>query len=61
MATPIAPSSLSFEEYLTFDDGTDNRYELVDGELVMVPLPTPDHSDLIDLLRSTFQKLILTP
>jgi Uma2 family endonuclease len=59
MATPIVPSQLSFEEYLVYDDGTDNRYELVDGELVMVPLPTPDHSDLIDLLRATFQKLIL--
>jgi len=59
MATPVAPKKLTFSEYLTYDDGTDNRYELVDGELVMVPLPTPDHSDLIDLLRSTFQKLIL--
>jgi Uma2 family endonuclease len=60
MATPTTPRQLTFSEYLVYDDGTDNRYELVDGELVMVPLPTPDHSDLIDLLRSTFQKLILT-
>jgi len=22
---------LSFEEYLAYDDGTDNRYELADG------------------------------
>lgn len=28
---------LSFEEYLNYDDGTDNRYELVDGELVEMP------------------------
>ncbi|WP_261226477.1 hypothetical protein [Ancylothrix sp. D3o] len=27
-----AKNLLTFEEYLTFDDGTDNRYELVDGE-----------------------------
>ncbi|OKH30124.1 hypothetical protein NIES2119_31470 [[Phormidium ambiguum] IAM M-71] len=46
--------TLTFEEYLTYDDGTDNRYELVDGELVMVPLPTADHSDVIDLLSKTF-------
>jgi Uma2 family endonuclease len=59
MATPTTPRQLTFEEYLVYDDGTDNRYELVDGELIMVPLPTPDHSDLIDLLRATFQKLIL--
>ncbi|MGJ5676780.1 MAG: Uma2 family endonuclease, partial [Nostochopsis sp.] len=44
------PVKLTFEEYLTYDDGTDNIYELVDGELVMVPLPTGKHSDVIDLL-----------
>jgi len=48
-------TNLTFEEYLTYDDGTDNRYELVDGELVMVPLPTADHSDVIDLLSDTFR------
>ncbi len=25
---------ITFAEYLTYDDGTDTRYELVDGELV---------------------------
>ena len=25
---------LTLEEYLVYDDGTDTRYELVDGELV---------------------------
>ncbi|MES1026591.1 Uma2 family endonuclease [Gloeocapsa sp. BRSZ] len=47
--------NLTFEEYLTYDDGTDHRYELVDGDLVMVPLPTADHSDAIDLLSDTFK------
>ena len=29
---------LTLEEYLAYDDGTDNRYELVDGKLtVMLP------------------------
>ncbi|MEW5860207.1 MAG: Uma2 family endonuclease [Cyanobacteriota bacterium] len=46
---------LNFEEYVNYDDGTDNRYELVNGELVMVPLPTADHSDVIDLLSDTFK------
>lgn len=46
---------LTFEEYLTYDDGTDNRYELVDGELIMVPLPTGEHSDAIDLLSDIFK------
>jgi Uma2 family endonuclease len=28
---------LSFEEYLSYDDGTDNLYELFNGELIPVP------------------------
>jgi Uma2 family endonuclease len=33
----------SFEEYLTYDDGTDNHYELVDGRLEIVNPPTIKH------------------
>ena len=32
-----ASTKLTFEEYLEYDDGTDNRYELVSGELVKLP------------------------
>ncbi len=28
---------LSFDEYLSYDDGTDNLYELFNGELILVP------------------------
>ncbi|NEQ65126.1 MAG: Uma2 family endonuclease [Symploca sp. SIO2D2] len=28
---------LTFEQYLEYDDGTDNRYELCDGELILMP------------------------
>lgn len=38
--TQTAPSSsklLTMEDYLAYDDGTDTRYELVDGELVEMP------------------------
>jgi len=31
------PVKLTFEQYLEYDDGTDNRYELFDGELRAVP------------------------
>jgi Uma2 family endonuclease len=54
--TPL--KNLTFEQYLTYDDGTDNLYELVDGELVMVPLPTADHGDTIDLLLEAFREQI---
>lgn len=33
----------SFEEYLTYDQGTDNRYELVRGRLVLMTPPTVIH------------------
>ncbi|NET38850.1 MAG: Uma2 family endonuclease [Cyanothece sp. SIO1E1] len=34
---PAPQPQLTFAEYLAYDDGTDNRYELVDGELVLLP------------------------
>ena len=34
---------LTFEEYLAYDDGTDTRYELVDGELVEMPPEAPEN------------------
>lgn len=35
--TQAKPRFSSFEEYLSYDDGTDNRYELIDGELFELP------------------------
>ncbi|MEM7066770.1 MAG: Uma2 family endonuclease [Cyanobacteria bacterium P01_B01_bin.77] len=32
-----AKSRMTFEDYLTYDDGTDSRYEWVDGVLVEMP------------------------
>lgn len=34
LTTTRATRKLTLEEYLIYDDGTENRYELVDGELV---------------------------
>ncbi|MDS3860389.1 Uma2 family endonuclease [Thermosynechococcaceae cyanobacterium BACA0444] len=34
---------LTFEEYLTYDDGTDTRYELVEGQLVSMTPATWQH------------------
>ena len=46
---------LTLAEYLTYDDGTDNRYELVDGELVLMPPPTHLHRRIAQLLERLFQ------
>ena len=37
---------MTFEEYLTYDDGTDRRYEFVDGELVEMPTERPINSKI---------------
>ena len=49
---------LTLEEYLTYDDGTDNRYELIDGKLTVMP-PESDRNNLIALfLLSSFMKIV---
>ncbi len=35
--TQATPRFRTFEEYLNYDDGSDQRYELVDGELIELP------------------------
>jgi Uma2 family endonuclease len=49
---------LTLEEYLLYDDDTENCYELVDGKLIVMP-PESDRNNLIALyLLSEFLKLI---
>ena len=38
-----ATQTLTFEDYLAYEDGTDNRYELVDGQLVLMNPPRTEH------------------
>jgi Uma2 family endonuclease len=38
-----ATRRLTFEEYLTYDDGTENHYELEDGVLVPINPPRVEH------------------
>ena len=53
-----ATTRLTLDEYLAYDDGTDNRYELVDGKLVVMP-PETDRNNLIALyLLAEFLKLV---
>ncbi len=49
---------LTLEEYLVWDNGTDIRYELVDGEIVEMP-PESDSNNLISIyLLSVFLKFV---
>lgn len=43
MKSEIAEKLFTFEEYLAYDDRTDNRYELVDGRLELMNPPTFRH------------------
>ncbi|HIK32959.1 MAG TPA: Uma2 family endonuclease [Oscillatoriales cyanobacterium M59_W2019_021] len=46
----IAPQKLSFSEYLTYINGTEIPYELVDGELRPMSLGTGKHGNIIHFL-----------
>jgi len=55
MTSTITNHLYSFAEYLTFDDGSDNRYELVDGKLELINPPTFRHLLICDLIQDSFK------
>lgn len=54
----ITTQKFTFEEYLTYEDGTDTRYELVDGELIPMGLGTGRHSRIIQFLTGQLNNVI---
>jgi len=54
MTQTTTKTKLTFEEYLTYNDGTDNSYELEDGELILMNPPTFDHALIIRFLANNF-------
>ncbi len=55
----IRTKKISFEEYKSYDDGTNRRYELVDGQLVEMPPASFLHSDIIDFIADCFKAIAL--
>jgi Uma2 family endonuclease len=53
--TVATQNRMSLEAYLTYDDGTDTRYELVDGELVGMSQGTGKHGDISEFLNDEFK------
>lgn len=51
----IAVHRLSLEEYLKYDDGTNTRFELCDGELIAMSLGFGRHGEISDSLNSHFR------
>ncbi|WP_103666737.1 Uma2 family endonuclease [Pseudanabaena sp. BC1403] len=56
LATASPSKLMTIEEYLSYDDGTDDRYELVNGELVKVPTESPLNCQIAKLLMFEFAK-----
>jgi len=57
-ATPPIAQKLTFEEYLAYDDGTDTRYELVNGELIPMSIGSGLHGEIMYLLERLFNQKI---
>jgi Uma2 family endonuclease len=53
--TIATTTRILLHEYLTYDDGTDTRYELVDGELLPMSLATGEHGDISEFLNDEFK------
>lgn len=53
---PATRRRMTLEEYLTYDDGTDTRYELVNGELVEMPSESDLNNAIAILLILAFAR-----
>ena len=51
-------TKITFLEYLNYEDGTDNLYELADGELLLVNPPTKRHFKISHFLVKLFEEEI---
>ena len=52
----IAQKTLSFEEFLNWDDDSGRSFELVNGVAMPLSEPTAKHEDVVDgLCRNTVQ------
>ena len=55
MITTPSQTQLTFEEYLAYDDGTDNHYELEDGALILMNPPIGLHALIIRFLSNLME------
>jgi Uma2 family endonuclease len=52
--TVVGTKKISFEEFLNYDDGTDNLYELENGELIPVPSESDTNQRIAIFLLAYF-------
>lgn len=53
----VATKPMTLEEYLNYDDGTDTRYELVNGELIVMPTESDLNDRIATFLFAYFLQL----
>jgi Uma2 family endonuclease len=53
----VAAKRMTLQDYLNYDDGTDTRYELVDGELIARPPESDLNTQIASFLFATFLQL----
>ncbi|MGI0494533.1 Uma2 family endonuclease [Alkalinema pantanalense CENA528] len=58
IAISQTPRSFTLEDYLNYEDGTERRYELVNGTLVEMPTESPDNCRIAKLLMLELAKYI---
>ncbi len=58
MTANTAKKLLTFQEYLSYEDETNNRYELVDGRLEAMNPPTFRHMLIAKLIEQAFDREI---
>ena len=56
--TQTKPKFATFEEYLSFDDGTDKLYELLHGELVELPPESGENVGISNFLFVQFAAIV---
>jgi Uma2 family endonuclease len=61
MATQPADLRMSLAEFLEWDDGTDVRYELIDGHVVAMAPPSPRHSAIAGRLARLIGSALKPP
>jgi len=58
ISKPTQKIKLTFENYLTYDDGTDNRYELHHGELIVLPPESEENDFIAFVLRDELVQIV---
>ena len=60
MASP-APRRMTLDEFLEWDDGTDTRYELIEGEIVAMAPAMPEHATIVPNLAGALGQRLRPP